>query len=739
MPRARRSGCPRARAAPSACAPVPGHGEGIHPGRRRMKLLIVDDHEVNLRLLRAKLEADGHEVLDAADGVEALEILRREAVDGVVSDILMPRMDGYRLCMEIRARGDLAMLPFILYTSTYNSPGDRELARSLGADAYLAKPAPTQNIVAALRAAATARSGDGTPAAPTISEPAPLMKQYNAVLIRKLEEKGLELERTYEGLLESQARLSGLISSAMDAIVATDQDQRIVLFNESAARMFRCDRQHALGRHLNDFIPARLRGAHDQHLARFAGGQEDARPMGPRDVPALRADGTEFPIEANISRLQTSQGLLLTAFIRDVTDRRRAEDALLASEAGLRRAQDVARMAHALVDAEGLLERSSDSLAGLLGVDTPPAAVSDWLELLHPDDRDATLEASRLSRDTGRRVDFEYRIRRNGGWRTIHHVIEPFPASDGARRMFSTLQDITEQRQASDKIRQLNHVYAVLSAISGLIVRVSDRQDLLEQTCRILIDTGHFSKAWIGLVDEGLEPVRILAWAGAPDAFFTALQLQLSTGLKGLSGALAHVLETQQAVISNDIANDALVIERARLVESGSLSLALLPLVIEGRTVGVLSIHAPVTGFFDEEETKLLLGLAGDISFALDHLHKAHRLSYLGTHDVATGLPNRALATELLTQHLAEAGSDASTCIAVLDLIRFRRVNETLGRQAGDELLVQVAGRLRSLAGSIARLGGDVFLIQMNDCGTAAELAREFEKINHACFGRPFL
>lgn len=704
-----------------------------------MKLLIVDDHQLNLKLLRAKLESDGHEVIDAADGVEALEVLQHEAVDGVVSDILMPRMDGYRLCMEIRSSPTLALLPFILYTSTYNSPGDRKLAESLGADAYLAKPAPTEKIVAALQGAVAARSARGGPLPATLSEPAPLMKQYNEVLIRKLEEKGLELERTHEGLVESQARLSGLIASAMDAIIATDANHRIVLFNDAAGRMFGCPREHAIGRPLNDFIPPRLREGHDRHLARFAREEVGARRMGPRDVAALRADGSEFPIEANISRLETSNGPLFTAFIRDVTERRRAEDALQASEAGLRRAQDVARMAHALVDADGALKSCSETLAGLLGVDSPPSRYEEWLEIMHPADRDGGAEASATARRTGKRVDFDYRIFREDEWRRIKHVVEPFHGSDGSMRMFSTFQDITEQRRAEDKIRQLNHVYAVLSGIRGLIVRVADRKDLFEEACRILVDTGHFSKAWIGMVEEGTQSVRFLAGAGATGAYFEELQGRLSTGAYGLMGEVARVLRSGQPFLANDVASDPTVAERIRLVESGSLSLALLPLVMEGRTVGVLSIHAPVTGFFDDEEAKLLLALAGDISFALDHLDKAHRLSYLANHDVLTGLPNRALATELLSRQLAEAGGEGSTCVALLDLVRLRRINETLGRQSGDDLLLQVAGRLRALATSVARVGPDVFLIQMNDCGSAVELAREFEHITTSCFDRPFI
>ena len=89
-----------------------------------MNLLIVDDHLINLKLLRAQLESEGHTVFEAHDGVDALDLLERQRVDGVISDILMPRMDGYRFCYEIRNHARLRDLPIILYTSTYTSPSD---------------------------------------------------------------------------------------------------------------------------------------------------------------------------------------------------------------------------------------------------------------------------------------------------------------------------------------------------------------------------------------------------------------------------------------------------------------------------------------------------------------------------------------------------------------------------------------------------------------------------------------
>ena len=115
-----------------------------------MNLLIVDDDPTSLKLLHAQLESEGHAVFEAHDGVDALALLERQRVDAVISDILMPRMDGYRLCHEIRKRARLRDLPIIIYTSTYISPGDEKLALDMGADKYLKKPASVETIIAAL-------------------------------------------------------------------------------------------------------------------------------------------------------------------------------------------------------------------------------------------------------------------------------------------------------------------------------------------------------------------------------------------------------------------------------------------------------------------------------------------------------------------------------------------------------------------------------------------------------------
>src|SRR5882672_551529 len=150
-----------------------------------MNILIADDHPTNLKLLQATLEAEGHCVFLAADGVEALAVLQKERVDAIISDILMPRMDGYRLCLEVRKSEKFKALPFIFHTATYLSPSDFKMAMDLGGDKFLKKPAPASELIQALQEAASMPKRDRpVTAAP---EELGLMKEYSSWLVAKLE------------------------------------------------------------------------------------------------------------------------------------------------------------------------------------------------------------------------------------------------------------------------------------------------------------------------------------------------------------------------------------------------------------------------------------------------------------------------------------------------------------------------------------------------------------------------
>jgi CheY-like chemotaxis protein len=200
-----------------------------------MKILVVDDVAVNRKLLHATLEAEGHTVVSAANGLEALELLEREPVDAVISDILMPRMDGYRLCHELRQKEQFKQLPFVHYTSTYTSPDDRNLSKTVGANAYLTKPVAPAVLLQAL-ADAVGHATAHTSSALRNTDTKFLMKEYSVVLIKKLEEKNrdleqamIELRRAHDSLGELNASLEQRVAERTAELQKSNCDLQAAL------------------------------------------------------------------------------------------------------------------------------------------------------------------------------------------------------------------------------------------------------------------------------------------------------------------------------------------------------------------------------------------------------------------------------------------------------------------------------------------------------------------------------
>jgi PAS domain S-box-containing protein len=148
-------------------------------------------------------------------------------------------------------------------------------------------------------------------------------------------------------------RLAGLVDSAMDGIISVDDSQRIVMYNQAAEKMFGWTAREVEGKPLDLLLPERYRGGHNQQVRRFGATGATSRRMGDETVlHALRKNGTEFPIEASISQLQTPEGKLYTVILRDVTERERVREELaaFAAESSGVREQEKSRIARELHD-----------------------------------------------------------------------------------------------------------------------------------------------------------------------------------------------------------------------------------------------------------------------------------------------------------------------------------------------------------------------------------------------------
>ncbi|MGA2229729.1 MAG: PAS domain S-box protein [Tepidisphaeraceae bacterium] len=166
----------------------------------------------------------------------------------------------------------------------------------------------------------------------------------------------------------SLERLMAIISAATDAIITVDSDERITLFNAAAEQMFACSAEEALGQPLSRFIPERFRDVHHEHIRRFGETGVNSRVMGAqRPLTALRADGVEFPVEATISQVCVDGERLFTAIVRDISERRRAEEALRESEERLRAIWETAVDGIITIDERGRITSFNPAATRLFG------------------------------------------------------------------------------------------------------------------------------------------------------------------------------------------------------------------------------------------------------------------------------------------------------------------------------------------------------------------------------------
>jgi len=217
------------------------------------KILIVDDNEQNLFMLQVLLKGHGYEVVSAKDGAEALEKARRDPPDMIITDILMPVMDGFALCREWKKDQVLKTVPFVFYTATYTDPRDKELALNLGAERFIIKPMEIDAFLEMVREVLEDHeTGKLLASGEQVAEEAVYLKEYNGVLFRKLEDKLLQLEEAYRALERDiterkkvettlqleRNKLTAILDSMADGVYIVNQQNDIEYINPVIQREF---------------------------------------------------------------------------------------------------------------------------------------------------------------------------------------------------------------------------------------------------------------------------------------------------------------------------------------------------------------------------------------------------------------------------------------------------------------------------------------------------------------------
>ena len=453
-----------------------------------------------------------------------------------------------------------------------------------------------------------------------------------------------------------------------------------------------------------------------------------------------RKDGTHYHEEKTITPLRDGAGAI-THFVatgKDITARVEAEKALLESLRYNRQLFETAAIGLALSRMDGQLVDVNPAYARILGRSVEETLQLTYLQITPIKYHQQEYLALEQLRTAGHCDTYEMEYLHRDGHLVPVRLSGVILEHNGEPCIWSSVEDVTEQKQAESRIKDLNRMYALLSDINQMLVRAHDRDELFRESCRIAVDVGGFTMAWIGIIEKEYGTVRLAAWRGA-EAFFKGLQDRLDTVASGDDCILARAIAGEQPIVSHDIENDTCVALRAHLVATGSLSMAVFPILVDGEVVAVLSLHADAIGFFNEDEMNLLHELAGDISFALDHLTKVERVAYLSSFDPLTGLPNRQYLVERLAARIKTTrATDGMLAVVLLDLERFRHVNETFGWEGGDALLCAVATRLQQANASVTRLTDDRFCLMLADQESVADIVRNLEELNALCFAAPY-
>ncbi|MCX7192328.1 MAG: PAS domain S-box protein [Proteobacteria bacterium] len=491
-----------------------------------------------------------------------------------------------------------------------------------------------------------------------------------AEILRRSEHKRFEAEQAQH---KQQAQLTGIIDSAMDAIITLDEDQIVQLFNPAAERMFRCTAKQMLGESIDRLIPDHLRQVHKQHMRRFAEEGVTNRSMSSQsELLALHFDGTEFPIEASISKIRIAEKQIFTVILRDVTERHKAEAELHSSEERFRSLVEQASDGIFVSDAQGCYIDVNSTGCVMLGYARQELLNLNIADIIDPADI-ARIGYEFKYFEGSEVVVREWHFRRKDGSFFLGEV-RGRQLPDG--RLLAILIDITERKRIEEELRIAATAF---DAQVGIMVT-----DKLEKIVRV---NRKFTEITGYTADEAIGKTPRLLKSGRHDAnFYVAMweSIQNTGGWQGeiwdrrKSGEIYPKLMTITAVNSGD-----------------------------GEPKYFVSTQIDITERKAAEE----------------------EIKNMAFYDVLTRLPNRRLLMDRLNQALVSSARNGQMgALLFIDLDHFKKLNDTLGHDIGDLLLQQVALRLKLCireGDTAARLGGDEFVVMLEELSSDAVAARD--------------
>jgi PAS domain S-box-containing protein len=296
-----------------------------------------------------------------------------------------------------------------------------------------------------------------------------------------------------------------------------------------------------------------------------------------------------------------------------------AEGRTQQADADLARFFDLAVDLLSIGSPDGRIIRVNRSWEAVLGYTSAELCGRAFMDFVHPDDRQLTIDAIALNENSGTPISFVNRWIRKGGGVVWLEWVAAAPVGD---RFYGVARDVTDRRRAEAELARLGRLHAALSQVNQAIARVRSRQELFDQVTRVIVEYGAFAMCWIGWLDPETRDVRVGSQFGDTTGYLDGIVVAADDRPEG-QGPVGLAIRQGRPHVCVDFQSDPrLAPWRDRAARAGWRSSAALPIRLGGVVGGVLMVYGTESGVFGEREVALLEETALDVSFALDHLEE---------------------------------------------------------------------------------------------------------------------
>ena len=462
-----------------------------------------------------------------------------------------------------------------------------------------------------------------------------------------------------------------------------------------------------------------------------------------RAIDALKRGAVDYILKDNLNRLAPAVERALRE-AQALQARRMAETALRDKEQRLHDIVETTQDWLWELDAEGRYVFSNRAVKEILGYRPNDLLARNHLDYVHPEDRAHVEQAwEGMNREGYGTTGIVARWRNKAGeYRWLEKNVIPLLDRDG--RVLGHRgadRDVTVRRQHEARIVRLNRVQALLTEVYSAILHIRNREELLNEACRLAVQHAGYPLATAYMREAGSAELRPLAWHSLPEIRNATLPLP-GERLNG-RGPVARAMQQSETVVIADLADPEVEVtflpEQLKL---GFHATVALPLVVDGTAIGALQLHSRETDVFTEEEVSLLRQLAGNIAFALQYLKTQDTVEFLEYFDPLTALARRSLFLQRLAPMVESAEKlHHALVVLVFDVERLRDINDSLGRHAGDYVLQLIAERLKSTFRDprcMAHLGGGMFAIVFGDLVDAIDASAVLKAEALSLFDDPY-